>query len=129
MTASKKSTKSAQPAPRLTPAFMVETLGVPEPAAKRFISGFLRVLRERYQEFPQHLKTQDWVALRELAHRLKSSARSVGASELGDLLEAIEMTCYEPKIDTAFLERNTPVALTMCQALLAANAGWENEHG
>jgi len=71
--------------------FLRDTLGSADPG---MLSKFYGLLLEQIEPMPETLRNlasgSDAQAVREYAHKLKSSTRTVGAQALGDLLEAIE---------------------------------------
>ena len=70
-----------------------ELVGDDDGAVRELLAGYLESARSLAGEFDVARDAQDHRALSSLAHRLKSSSRSVGALELGDLCAQLESAC------------------------------------
>lgn len=79
-----------EPAPPVDLRVLPELTGCDEDMVGEFLQDFLEVADTAVSDMAAALQASDLARLREAAHRVKSSARYVGAVELGRLSEAIE---------------------------------------
>lgn len=69
---------------------LIKLLGCEESAAKEFLLDYLETVNPSYEELKTSVMENDLVSVASLAHRLKSSSRSIGALRLGDACESLE---------------------------------------
>jgi len=82
--------------PWLDARLLAEALETDAPEVLRdFYSLFLQQVQELQQQLDGFKPPFDTGELRLLAHKLKSSARTVGALALGEQLEALERACLQ----------------------------------
>jgi HPt (histidine-containing phosphotransfer) domain-containing protein len=72
------------------PFALQKVIGSNTASQARLLTKFLSIARATIQETLQAIEIQDWAAAAALGHKLKSSARSVGAMQFGTLCEALE---------------------------------------
>ena len=64
-----------------------------------FLSDFREIARQAEAEMLDAAQTGDLNAMRHVAHRVKSSARYVGALQLGELSDTLETACEKLQAD------------------------------
>ncbi len=115
--------------PWLDARLLVEALETDEPAILQdFYSLFLHQLQELQQQLDTFSRPYDAEALRLLAHKLKSSARTVGALALGEQLEALERACLQGGSQTT-LESMLAATRLACTETTLAVQSWLDSHG
>ncbi len=72
------------------PGVLADLIGDDEAVIDTFIEDFKAVLWSSATEIRTGAQAGDWAATGAIAHRLKSSARAVGALELGERCQALE---------------------------------------
>ena len=93
MSPSPRSQARPQAGGRVDVGVLRELVGDDDGAVRELLAGYLESARSLAGEFDVARDAQDHRALSSLAHRLKSSSRSVGALELGDLCAQLESAC------------------------------------
>ena len=81
---------SAPAGPPVDLRVLPELTGCGEDMLSEFLQDFLEVADTAVADMAIALQAEDLAGLREAAHRVKSSARYIGATALGQLSEAIE---------------------------------------
>ncbi len=114
--------------PWLDARLLVEALETDEPAILQdFYSLFLQQLQELQQQLDTFSSPYDADTLRLLAHKLKSSARTVGALALGEQLEALERACLQGSSQTILEAMLAATRLACAETTLAVQA-WLDSH-
>ena len=77
--------------------------------------------RDFLRDFQNALDGGDWKVASRLTHTLKSSARMIGASYLGDLADALDEACHTRQSEqvTQLQEQLAQELKTVCSALAA----------
>ena len=82
--------------PPVEPSVMLDTFGIEDPAMlKDFIRKFLQTRRADAIALTQALNEGNATVAGTLSHKLKSSARTIGAHPFAELCEAIEATAVD----------------------------------
>jgi PAS domain S-box-containing protein len=76
--------------PVFDPAALTKMVGSNPAVQRRLLERFLSNARDRVEALLQAVESQDAEAVGQLAHSLKSAARSMGGMRLGDLCERME---------------------------------------
>ena len=84
-------------------AALAQTFGGKPDKMRKYALLFVESARDGMREVDAALAQDDLVALSELGHRIKSSARAVGAMQFGNLCLALERVRSDP--DTANARR------------------------
>lgn len=74
----------------LDPGELAKVVGNDLSDLKEFTQNYRDVLVEHSEKILQGVKDRNWDATANLAHRLKSSSRAMGAFDLADCCESIE---------------------------------------
>ncbi len=110
--------------PWLDSRLLVEALETDEPAILQdFYTLFLQQVQELQQQLDTFSTPYDAEDLRLLAHKLKSSARTVGALALGEQLEALERACLQGSSQTS-LEAMLAATRLACTKTTLAVQTW-----
>ncbi len=114
--------------PWLDSRLLVEALETDEPAILQdFYTLFLQQVQELQQQLDTFSTPYDAEDLRLLAHKLKSSARTVGALALGEQLDALERACLQNS-SQATLEAMLAATRQACAQTELAVQDWLDAH-
>lgn len=93
------SEKDGETLPVFDPEVLARMVGSKSKAHNRLLEKFLSNSQELVTALMQAEQANDTVAIGETAHALKSTARSVGAMQLGDLCEQLEHSAKAGNLD------------------------------
>lgn len=72
-----------------------------------FFTIYLQHTSNTWLEIHNYVNANDWHSVSSLAHSLKSSSRSIGAIQFGDLMEQLEKTTKEGVAAPELVERGS----------------------
>lgn len=101
--------------PVFDPETLSKMLGDNPDIHKRLLEKFLTSSHEQTRELLQSVKLNDAAAVGQIAHKLKSAARSVGAIRLGELCEKLEFAGKAGDVeDCLVISESLNTAFTEC---------------
>ena len=101
--------------PVFDPKTLAKLVGNNPDTHRRLLDMFLNSSHEQVSQLLQAIKLRDLKAVGQIAHKLKSGARSLGAMQLGELCEKLEVAVKDGDDEFCFgLEQSLSATFTEC---------------